>query len=255
MIYKRVAARLRAQDWAAITIELGIVIVGVFIGTQVANWNEERLERREAQRMLIRLKPELDSLADFYVSMRVYYRTTRAYATTALAGWAGAPDVSDHDFVVAAYQASQIYGSATNNATWATIFGADRLRTVADPDLRKDLAYLMYVDSSLTDSTSVNTPYRQNVRRIIPVEIQDAIRAECGDRSPPDKPQLISLPETCDLQLPAPAMKEAAAALRANRQLVEDLRWHTAAAAAYLENMSGLEAATLRVRKQFDSLD
>ena len=35
MIYKRVAARLRAQDWAAITIELGIVIVGVFIGIPV----------------------------------------------------------------------------------------------------------------------------------------------------------------------------------------------------------------------------
>ena len=38
MIYKRVAARLRAQDWLAITIELGIVVLGVFIGTWVANW-------------------------------------------------------------------------------------------------------------------------------------------------------------------------------------------------------------------------
>ena len=28
MIYKRVAARLRAQDWVVITIELAIVIVG-----------------------------------------------------------------------------------------------------------------------------------------------------------------------------------------------------------------------------------
>ena len=32
MIFKRAVARLRAQDWTAISIELLIVIVGVFIG-------------------------------------------------------------------------------------------------------------------------------------------------------------------------------------------------------------------------------
>lgn len=42
MIYKRVAARLRAQDWVAITIELAIVVVGVFVGTWVADWNQAR---------------------------------------------------------------------------------------------------------------------------------------------------------------------------------------------------------------------
>ncbi len=45
MIYKRVAAWLRGQDWVAILIELGIVILGVFVGTQVSNWNATRTER------------------------------------------------------------------------------------------------------------------------------------------------------------------------------------------------------------------
>ena len=57
MIYKRVAARLRAQDWLAITIELTIVIVGVFIGTWVANWNQERAEKREIGQLLDQMKP------------------------------------------------------------------------------------------------------------------------------------------------------------------------------------------------------
>ena len=35
MIHKRAIAKLSAQDWFAIAIELGIVIVGVFIGTWV----------------------------------------------------------------------------------------------------------------------------------------------------------------------------------------------------------------------------
>ena len=42
MIFRRAVAKLRAQDWSAIVIELGIVILGVFIGTWVANWNQER---------------------------------------------------------------------------------------------------------------------------------------------------------------------------------------------------------------------
>ena len=37
MIFKRAIAKLRAQDWMAISIELVIVIVGVFIGIWVAN--------------------------------------------------------------------------------------------------------------------------------------------------------------------------------------------------------------------------
>ena len=37
MIYKRAIAKLRGQEWSAIAIELAIVVVGVFMGTWVAN--------------------------------------------------------------------------------------------------------------------------------------------------------------------------------------------------------------------------
>ena len=70
MIYKRVAARLRAQDWVAITIELTIVVVGVFIGTQVSNWNAGRLERADSSRLLAQLRPELRAQIDFYNTAR-----------------------------------------------------------------------------------------------------------------------------------------------------------------------------------------
>jgi hypothetical protein len=94
MILRRLTQNLRAQNWTAILIELVIVIVGVFIGTQVANWNEDRLEKRETQRMLARLAPELRNLLALYASSRTYYATTRAYAATALAGWRKDPKIS-----------------------------------------------------------------------------------------------------------------------------------------------------------------
>ena len=255
MIFKRAAARLHAQDWVAITIELAIVIIGVFIGLQVSNWNQERLENRETQQILARLKPELQNLLKNCASARAYYRITRAYADTAFAGWRGDPRISDGNFVIAAYQASQIYSTATNNAAWGNIFGADRLRSIEDPALRSNLAFLMYSDTRPTDTQSVDTPYRQNVRRIIPVEIQDAIRAKCGDRRPTDNPQLFYLPERCDLDLPASAAAEAAAALRAHPELVEDLRWHTAAQAAFVANTVAFETKTRQLKRQVDALN
>jgi hypothetical protein len=45
MILRRLGERLRQQDWFAVTIELVLVMVGVFLGIQVANWNEERKAR------------------------------------------------------------------------------------------------------------------------------------------------------------------------------------------------------------------
>lgn len=241
MIYKRFAARLKAQDWLAITIELAIVVIGVFVGTQVANWNEQRIENRETQRMLTRLKPEVQSLLKFYSNARSYYNVTRGYSATAFNGWRRDPRVSDRDFVIAAYQASQIAGIGTNNATWATIFGADRLSTIDDPVIRDNLAFLMTNDTKQIDAQAVDTPYRQNVRSVIPVEIQDAIRAKCGDRNRPNSPQIFYLPKDCDLKIPAADAAKAAADLRARPQLTDDLRWHTAAVAAFLGNLEQFE--------------
>lgn len=44
-ILRRIANRMKQHDWAAVAIELVLVIVGVFIGIQVSNWNDARKER------------------------------------------------------------------------------------------------------------------------------------------------------------------------------------------------------------------
>ena len=44
MILRRVVHRLKQQEWTAVAIELLLVVLGVFIGIQVSNWNEARKE-------------------------------------------------------------------------------------------------------------------------------------------------------------------------------------------------------------------
>jgi hypothetical protein len=55
MILRRLAQNLREQNWTAITIEFVLLVAGVFLGIQVANWNEARAERQLEQATLSRL--------------------------------------------------------------------------------------------------------------------------------------------------------------------------------------------------------
>ena len=252
MIYKRFAANLRAQNWFAIAIELGIVITGVFIGTWVANWNTQRVEQAEARRMLVQLKPSIELLQQYFDSARRYYAVTRQYAAVAQAGWARDRSVNDSDFVIAAYQASQIMGISTNSVAWAEVLGADRLRQVEDAQLRTDLATLMSSDYSIIDTPAVDTPYRRNVRRLIPIALQDQIRAECGDKPPIEPVFFPSLPARCSLKLPAAQAAAAANKLRKNPEVLDDLQWHMAAQSALIGNFGPFEAATRRVRAMLD---
>src|SRR6056297_1455928 len=46
MILRSITKHVRDQNWFAVGLDFLIVVVGVFIGIQVANWNEVRLERQ-----------------------------------------------------------------------------------------------------------------------------------------------------------------------------------------------------------------
>ena len=49
----RIAQRLRSHDWFAAAVEVAIVVLGIFLGFQVTQWNEERQARaREASVLL-----------------------------------------------------------------------------------------------------------------------------------------------------------------------------------------------------------
>ena len=61
MILRRVMQHVREQNWFAVGIDFVIVVVGVFIGIQVANWNEARKERAAEQRYLVELARDLEA--------------------------------------------------------------------------------------------------------------------------------------------------------------------------------------------------
>ena len=234
MILRRLTANLKTQNWTAITIDFLIVVIGVFLGIQASNWNQSRLEKRETRQMLLQLKPELQGLQKISMSAHRYYAETAHYADVAFAGWNGDPRVSDEQFVIGAYQASQIYGGFnTNGASWALVFGANDLRNIDDRQIREPLTRLMTFDYGLLNLSAQTSRYREEVRQLIPDDIQQKIRATCGDRIQSDG-RSTALVVPCPLRLAPTRAAAAAAELRQHPELIRLLRLHRTVAAAYL---------------------
>jgi hypothetical protein len=127
---------------------------------------------------------------------------------------------------------------------WAQLFDAEELRNIEDLEIRSKLAGVMTFDHSLVNLAAVATPYRQRVRKVIPDNIQTAIRERCGDRLVPGPAPTFALPPNCDVRLPENDTKSAATALRAQPDLQAELRWHQAAVANQLLNVNALRRQT-----------
>jgi hypothetical protein len=63
MILRRIIEHFRKQEWTAIAFDFLIVVLGVFVGLQVSNWNAARLDRRDERKLLIRLYDETGVLS------------------------------------------------------------------------------------------------------------------------------------------------------------------------------------------------
>ena len=62
MILQRISEHIKSQNWFAVTVEFVIVVLGVFMGLQVQDWNDARKERIEESELLVRLYEETQAL-------------------------------------------------------------------------------------------------------------------------------------------------------------------------------------------------
>ena len=254
MILRRMTHHMKAQNWGAIGIEFVLVVAGVFLGVAAANWNEERLERKETAQLLAQLDGELETFSGYIEGVERYYQVTGAYADRATAAWNGDRTISDDQFVIAAYQASQVNGIGNNTEVWSAIFGADQLRDIDDPVLRQNLAVIMTYDYSIINLNAVLTRYREEVRKVVPASIQARIRALCGDRVVGADPRLgYALPARCDIALDPEEAARTAARLRARPDLPGELHWHRAAVANQVAQAAFIRDAARTVTQRIQT--
>lgn len=72
MIPRRVYEHVKTHNWFAVAIDFVIVVVGVFVGMQVSNWNEARRDRAREETYLAGLAKDLrDDIAEIDEIVRI----------------------------------------------------------------------------------------------------------------------------------------------------------------------------------------
>ena len=243
MILRRVIEHVRNQQCTAIGIDLVIVVLGVFIGIQVANWNEARLTRDKAAVFTQRLEDDLRAEAWRYQFLLAYYRDIRDATEATADALSGEKPLSNEELLVNAYRATQYKQGAARRATYDELISTGNVGLIEDRELLK-LAVRAYslatVDNMVREG--VESPYRALFRMSIPNETQRALGRQCGDRfiAPGDYrgfDKVIDYP--CDLDLPNADVDAAVAALRADPQALRFLRLRVADIETRLTDLTG----------------
>ena len=150
MIFRRFLQRLGQHRWGAIATELAIVIIGVFIGMQVSNWNEDRATARRAEIFSERLRSDLREEAWGYEMQIGYYGDVAAHGRRTLDALTGRAPLSDEQLLIAAYRATQYNTNIRRRATYDELTSRGEIGLIADDGLR-DLAQRVYTSPMFDD--------------------------------------------------------------------------------------------------------
>ena len=228
MILRRVIEHVKEQNWTAIGIDFVIVVVGVFIGIQVSNWNEERESRQKAKVLSARLTEDLRKEAWGYESLIVYNRETNANQRRALDAIAGEIELSDEQFLISAYRATQYRSNNRYRATYDELVSTGTIGLITDKTLQ-EAAVGMFATQFLEDFVrqTQESEYRRLFRETVPADVQEALLTRCGDRFPTVL-DYASLKDTidypCTLGLPGARVRDTAMALKALPRFVPALQ-------------------------------
>jgi hypothetical protein len=183
MSLRTLVGRLRQHDWTAVAIELLIVVVGVFIGLQVSNWNEERKETARGDEYLRRLgvelredSRELEKISAFWTRVGDYGGAAIAYAEDG-----ALVNGSAWQTLLAYYQASQVWPYRKSDVTFQEIRSNGDLLLIRDPGLRERISrhYSAAAGSQVVEVLGLVPRYREDVRGMTPWKIQQYIWANC----------------------------------------------------------------------------
>ena len=87
MLLKRINSHIKKQDWLAVSLDLVVVIFGIFIALQATDWNNERLNKIEEDKYLTRLFDDFtQSINDNQYAIEVIenWKTAHTNATASL---------------------------------------------------------------------------------------------------------------------------------------------------------------------------
>jgi len=183
MILRRLSQSLKEQNWTAIWIEFILLVAGVFLGIQVANWNAERADNVRAQAYLARIEDNLNTDLQTIQHREVFWQQVINYGNSAIryAETGELVDGSAWKTVLAFYQASQVWPWVGNDTTYQELLNGGELSLIKDESLRTALSSY-YMEGSSDELGYIMTmipEYRKMVRGVSPSSVSRQIWSKC----------------------------------------------------------------------------
>jgi len=224
MAIRRFRDHAADQNWFAVLIDVGIVVLGVFLGIQASNWNASRIERSEARAYRAQIVEDLRANEEELAERSRYYRQVRVSALAAMKAF-GNSGSRGEAFLVDAYQASQVLPIRMERSAYDEMIARGMAKSFGKPGVRRRLSSYYAGTARLEAATIFSPGYREQIRREMNFAVQQRIRERCSDvvSISKDGVETITLPERCNLQLPAALMSMAAADLAKTHKLEQEL--------------------------------
>ena len=227
MILRRLAQSLKEQNWTAIWIEFVLLVLGVFLGIQAANWNEARAESDRAQAYLARIRGNLESDVRSIERREVFWTEVIEDGKHAIrhAETGELVDGSAWKTVLAYYQASQLWQWVTADSTYQELRSGGELGLIRDQALRDAMSsYYLENGSGTAYLFAMQPEYRRIVRGLTPQVVADHIWANCWRQPSLVEQQLLD----CDPPISEADAQAVLVGYLADPRLLPELRFWVA---------------------------
>jgi len=234
MILRRVIEHFRKQEWTAIFLDFVIVVMGVFIGSNVTNWNDARKTHEKSEVYTARLLNDLTVEREYALSIKAYYIDAYNDGLAAVAGLTGQSGADDETILVNAFRAFQYQWYERRSAAFNELISSGDLELVRDSNLR-ETAIRYYGQSAtvydLQKADGRESEGRRLFDRLVDPNVRRALREQCGDRNYTTKAGVsgvFTIGYQCSPGVDAAAVKNAVDALRGEAEFLPALRRQTA---------------------------
>lgn len=223
MILKRLRAEAGRQNWVGVAVDLIILILGVFLGIQVNNWNQARLDRAEGSEYRQRLYSDLES-NQRDLAFRIHYDgQTLEHAKAALAALDGSVTDNPGAFIIDAYEASNHIPQAIRHFTYDEIVASGKAEFIGDRMLRERVANYHVGMATMQRLFDYVPPYRDAIRSALPFAAQAQVMRDCPEVLAADKYGSVTprLSDDCKSTMDQQSAERIAAEVRT----IPNLKW------------------------------
>lgn len=141
MLLRRFLTHFKTQDWIAIVVDFLIVVVGIFVGLQVDQWNQERKERVLESQYVLAIKSDLQAdIAELDRAIEMARQRALSGRLLINAINANRIDNDPTEFVWSVFLSLLLNYPSYNRTTIDELSSTGNLRIIRDEALKSSLA-------------------------------------------------------------------------------------------------------------------